>query len=379
MAEDGDDVEEWNALFGDEPDVPPPPEVTPALFARWRAPRHGRTNPERMDNPVWAWLIRSRNSVYRAASYFPGVEAEGPCWSFARFGQSETALPDGRKVLIGGEHEDSYDRDFFIYNDVVVKHPGGALDIYGYPKEAFAPTDFHTATLDGARIIIVGAFGNPDERTPGVTQVYVPDLATFAIARTECVGAAPGWLHRHKAAFDAADNAIVVTSGLIDTGDEERNLIENIDDWKLHLGNWRWERLTKRQWPRWDVCRDDRAMNAMFDIRTLAYWTDIEDRERAEEAAERLKEELGFAPDLDLLAALYDPPVRHEKLPEVEDEYHIRRIAVNGVTVRYEETMWYVRLTIEGDLPATTVEALTSDLLGKMSALEKKRYELIRL
>lgn len=376
-----DDNKDRDGAFGDEADPTPPAAVTPGLFQLWRAPRYGRANPERMNNPVWDWLIRSRLSAYRANEMLGGASSfeEGPCWSFDRFGQSRTELPDGRVVFIGGEHEDSYDPDFFIYNDVVVRHPDGALDIYGYPKEAFAPTDFHTATLDGGRVVIVGAFGNPDERKPGVTQVYVLDLATFAITRKECVGAAPGWLHRHKATFDAADNAIVVTGGQIDTGDDERNLIENIDDWKLHLGNWRWERLTKRQWPRWDVCRDDRAINALFDIRSLAYWTDVKEGTRAEESAEQLREELGFVPDLDLLAALYDPPVQHEKLPEVEDEYQISRIAVNGVTVRYEETMWYVRLTVEGDLPAATAAALTSDLRDKLSALERKPYELIRL
>jgi len=56
-------------------------------------------------------------------------------------------LPDGREVLIAGEHEDYYDPDFFIYNDVVVRAPDGKFAIYGYSKEAFPPTDFHTATL----------------------------------------------------------------------------------------------------------------------------------------------------------------------------------------------------------------------------------------
>ena len=65
----------------------------------------------------------------------------GPGWCFERFGQSSNELPDGWVVLIAGEHEDYYDPDFFIYNDVVVKHLDGRIDIYGYPRELFPPTD----------------------------------------------------------------------------------------------------------------------------------------------------------------------------------------------------------------------------------------------
>lgn len=379
MADTSDD-EDWDALFDNPPDVPPPPEVTPDLFARWRAPRFGRMNPTPTDNAVWQWLINSGNSAYRAATYFPGVAAKGPCWSFARFGQSKTALPDGRTVMIGGEHEDSYDADFCIYNDVVVKNTDGTFAVYCYPEDVFPPTDFHTATLDGNRIVIVGAFGYPAQRKPGTTPVYVLDTGTLAIARRECIGDAPGWLHKHSAVYDAADNAIVMSGGLIDTGDDERNLIENIDDWKLHLGNWRWERLTRRQWPRWDIRREDMTMNALFDLRSLMFWNRTRERNSAEEALARVREELGFEPDLDILAALYAPPVPHVAIPEADgDDYGVHRIAVNGVTVRYNETSFHVRLTVEGDLPAATLAALTGDLMSKLSALEGKRYELIRL
>ena len=46
---------------------------------------------------------------------------DGPVWCFSRFGTSLTELPDGRFVQIGGEHEDFYDPDFCIYNDVTVQ------------------------------------------------------------------------------------------------------------------------------------------------------------------------------------------------------------------------------------------------------------------
>ena len=119
-------------MRSDEPDqepettaVPIDPTVTSELFREWRSPRFGQSNPQRMNNPVWEWLIKSRISAYAANERLNGPDAmkAGPCWCFDRFGQSSTKLPDGRTVLIAGEHEDYYDPDFYIYNDVVILHP----------------------------------------------------------------------------------------------------------------------------------------------------------------------------------------------------------------------------------------------------------------
>ena len=122
---------------------------------------------------------------------------------------------------------------------------------------------------------------------------------------------------------------------------------------------------------------DGEDWDALFDLRSLMFWNRTRERNSAEEALTRVREELGFEPDLDILAALYAPPMPHVAIPEANgDDYGVHRIAVNGVTVRYNETSFHVRLTVEGDLPAAT---LTGDLMSKLSALEGKRYELIRL
>ena len=140
------------------------------------------------------------------------------------------------------------------------------------------------------------------------------------------------------------------------------------------------------------MCREDKKMNYLFAIRSAAFWKVQVDRRRGrppspdydpqselDKEIEKLKDELGFEPELDGLAELYNPPIPHEKVPEREDEYNIRRITVNGVTVRYVEDGWSIRMTVEGDLPTSTAEILTSDLRRKLSALERKPYEIIRL
>jgi len=57
----------------------------------------------------------------------------------------------------------------------------------------------------------------------------------------------------------------------------------------------------------------------------------------------------------------------------------VHRINVNGVVVRYNEESWAVRVTIEGDLPTSTTDAIVSDLVNKLSKLEQTPCESIRL
>ncbi|MGC4096864.1 MAG: hypothetical protein QM706_07085 [Nitrospira sp.] len=152
----------------------PPPAMSRDEFLAWRVVRLGETNPTRLDNPLWHWLVRTRWSAYQANEIFKGPSPfdSGPMWCFDRFGKSETPLPDGRVVHIGGEHEDSYDPDFFIYNDVTVIAPDGAITLLGYPHEVFAPTDFHSATLVGDSIFVIGGLGYKHLRIEGATPVF---------------------------------------------------------------------------------------------------------------------------------------------------------------------------------------------------------------
>src|SRR5262249_48253111 len=143
----------------------------------------------------------------------PSALETGPGWCFDRFGQSSTTLGDGRTVLIAGEHEDSYDPDFYIYNDVVVRYPDDRIDIFNYPREVFPPTDFHTATLAGNRIVVVGTLGYRQDRKPGTTPVMVLDLDTFAFSPVVTSGTPPGWLSSHQAVLSPDGTSILIQKG----------------------------------------------------------------------------------------------------------------------------------------------------------------------
>jgi hypothetical protein len=186
-----------------------------AAYAAGKARRFGAANPEAMAVPFWQAMVRSRAAASTARRRFNDTPScgDGAVWCFQRFGRTLTALPDGRYVEIGGEHEDFYDPDFCIYNDVVVYDGAGEFTLYGYPAAVFPPTDFHTATLVGDSIYLIGSLGYAGQRRYGETPVYRVSWQSWQIERVETHGRSPGWISRHTAVYDAARQQIVVAGG----------------------------------------------------------------------------------------------------------------------------------------------------------------------
>ena len=365
----------------DSAPIEPGPEVTPELFRIWRSPRLGAQNPERLTNPVWDWLVRSRVSAYGASQHF-GLGGSEPGWSFARFGQSTTTLDDGRIVYVAGEHEDHYDPDFYIYNDVVIRDPEDRIEIYGYPREVFPPTDFHSATLVGDQIIVIGSLGYPNDRRPATTQVIAIDLATYESSLIETHGDAPGWIHDHSATL-GADGAIVIAGGKVEMGRGSMfDFRENSDDWRLDPTSWRWERLTDRQWRQWQVGRSDHRSMHLWRLRSLAQFQGIrwaaEHRDSMMQMIAQTRDDLrsayGAEPDVELFKALFSPGLVHTPVPDDPNELGVHRIHVGGIVVRYVERMQSVKLVVEGRLPDEVCAALVEDLRRKLASLEHIEY-----
>lgn len=192
-------------------------DVSKEEFERGRRPRFGTSNPEEIVEPFWQAMIFERCNAYRARTHF-GIDPDycsrqpDPVWCAQRFGQSITHLPDGRVIEIAGEHEDGYDPDFCIYNDVFVHEPGKDVRVFCYPREAFPPTDFHSATLVGDWIYIIGSLGYPEDRILNVCPVYRLNIHSFQIEKVETTGDDPGRIHRHRA-WLVSENEIGVADG----------------------------------------------------------------------------------------------------------------------------------------------------------------------
>lgn len=189
--------------------------VTHEQFEAGRRKRVGHSNPEEVTEPFWLHVLRTNRGGHHARRDFGrDYVSDGPAvWSHDRMGMTTTLLPDGRWVQIAGEHEDSYDPDFCIYADVLVFDGMGGVQVFVYPADVFMPTDFHSATLVGDRIVIIGNLGYPADRRAGHTPVQCLNLTDFSMSAVATTGMAPGWIMEHTARHVA--DGIVVEGGRV--------------------------------------------------------------------------------------------------------------------------------------------------------------------
>lgn len=332
-------------------------------------PLFGTANPERMRCAFWEWMIRGddgppedgeedtgllgqcglvmRNGVlksgygpYRARDHFqvPLNRNHGPIWTFDRMGATQTALPDGRVVFVGGEHEDYYDPDFCIYNDVVVFGPGDVIEIYGYPKEVFPPTDSHTATLIGDEVFIVGCLGYPDDRRPGHTPVHLLNTSGYRITDVRTSGEAPGWVWNHEAVA-GPDGVITLRGGeLLEERNGERRFRRNVEEFALDTRTGVWRRLTDRNWPQYDVYQADHK------------WFVLEHRPEREQ--------------------LYPQTVEHNAEPC--DDWNRIRFKVRGIPVSVTIELRTIEILVEGRLPDALADRIAEGVRAGAETATKR-------
>ncbi|MCW1885090.1 ankyrin repeat domain-containing protein [Luteolibacter flavescens] len=204
-------------------------QVSRAEYDQGSSRRFGTANPERMNVPFWNAMVRNGWTGYRAAKHFgeDSTDRGDPVWCHDRLGTSITPLPDGRFIEIAGEHEDHYDPDFCIYNDVIIHDGKGGFEILGYPEEVFPPTDFHSATLVGEWIYVIGNLGyrRTREAFSGETQVFRFHIGSGAMERVATSGESPGWIHSHQAKL--GDGCIRVFQGNVLAADESGEITKS--------------------------------------------------------------------------------------------------------------------------------------------------------
>ena len=351
-----------------------------AAFREWQCPKRGTANPEVQTNPVWAWLIETGTYPLAAHKAAGNGDRPTPGWSFQRFGLSETPLPDGSTLYFGGEHEDHYDEDFYIYNDVILRRPDGSVEVYGYPVEVFPPTDFHSATLCGDEIVIVGGLRYPGERQKDTTWVFRLRLEDFSIQRLATQGTAPCWLYQHSAELSDDGRTLRLTGGQV-THHPTRCTVENLTTWELDLETMTWRAGETRAVQRWLLMRDDEGINDLYEIKLVAEASRSNRWRKHSEAYRAAFEARGHTVDADLYFNRFSPPLPHEPVaadPD-SDNYRTHRIRVGGTIVRYVEDMHEIAVTVEGQLDADTVEALIHHGVETYGALEGVPYKVLRL
>ena len=364
-------------------------KITRRIFESQRQRQFGTANPERMQIAFWEWMIRRSeedrlrdcsderdpseigNSPYELRQHF-GVDldcSQGPVWNFDRMGATRTPHPDGRVICIGGEHEDYYDPDFCIYNDVVVLDLDGSVEIYGYSLEAFPPTDFHTATLVGDRVIVIGRLGYKDERRSGATPVMVLDLATYRFEECPSHGELPGWIFGHDA--ELSGGTITIRGGEVhEENDGEDTIRRNFDDFAYDIATGGWKRLTTRNWRQFSI--SDAGGKSFFPgpkFRGCCPSGDeswkCEPVEREGETPEGLENDDVFV--YVLREYLFPRDFEYETVSC--DEYSPEeRIYVAGVPVSIKMESFSIEVVIEGEMDGAMATALVEDVKASVEA-----------
>ena len=323
--------------------------VTREIFEQQCKRRFGTSNPERMRLEHWEWMIRHNAGPYGVrqdlgmkSNYFDcGPEGcklvHEADWCFQRLGMSRTFMPDGRIICIAGEHEDSYDPDFCIYNDVTVLRPApgqdcvtpdsGEVEMYAYPRSEFACTDFHSATLVGKQIYIIGRLGyGRDEGDPGPTPVYVLDTETYRITHLHPNGESPGWIHNHHGSYDTARHAITVRGGEL-YREQEPHKVSHFAAHRLYIEDLRWELLCAQEKHRKFLLTETGGNCA--EIPADAF---------------RLRN------------------VEHFWLPPEEQGVTVFAIDVHGVRIRIEDFYNDMRVHVDGELAPETLDKVLFEL-----------------
>lgn len=322
-------------------------------------------HPTDLTNLYWQWVVRFGLSAYDIHKITKKNDYDKPAfWCAERHGQSRTVLPDGREILVGGEYEDSYDPQFYIYNDVIVKHPDGNIEIFGYPNDVFLPTDFHTATLIDDDIWLIGSLGYTQHRNFNTTQIYRLNTTNYKITKVKSTNNI-GWIHKHNAHF--SDGKIIISGGTIERSSHEP-LFENIDTWSLDINTLTWENLTNLQWQRFYVKKIDDSHLNLFTIGSLIFTKkNMSDMYQSE--YESFKQLIGCEPNFEVFKALYCPPLDYTTHDE-EQKYNTLAIIVDGIKVRYVDNMHELQVYIEGVLPNEKLQILQNDLKQKLSKIE---------
>jgi hypothetical protein len=124
--------------------------------------------------------------------------------------------------------------------DVFVINKDGSIRIFVYPYSVFPPTDFHSATLVGDDIYIIGCLGYWPDRKKRPFPVYKLSIHDFHIEHVPTYGDMPASIYDHAARL-VDEKTIEISEGKIQMVNGDNEIIEpNYKIYRLDVGTMRW-------------------------------------------------------------------------------------------------------------------------------------------
>ena len=82
---------------------------------------------------------------------------------------------------------------------------------------------------------------------------------------------------------------------------------------------------------------------------------------------------------IEAVERLYVSPVTGDIAEDDDEAYGRYRLVIDGVTVRFDEDMDEITVTVEGRLPEAMARTLLDELKGKLSSIEETPYKVSRI
>ena len=79
------------------------------------------------------------------------------------------------------------------------------------------------------------------------------------------------------------------------------------------------------------------------------------------------------------IETLYQSPLDGALAIADDETYGRYRLSIDDVTVRFDEAMYGVTVTVEGKLPDSKVNSILSQLKQKLASIEKTSYKTTRI
>ena len=163
--------------------------------------------------PSWRLLIYGLSLTLLLVPSTSGPQSVAPSINLP--GQSVTLLPDGRRLLLGGQGTAG------VLGTGVIQDPRTGLST-PLPRPMIQPREFHTATvLPDGTVLIVGGLGSTDQ-VVGAVELFEPVTQTFQVLPS------PGLTPRaYQTATLLTDGRIMIAGGVSATG----TTLASIDFW----------------------------------------------------------------------------------------------------------------------------------------------------